>query len=102
MTQSQPISAEDVVPHDDTSHQFDKDSPLRGDIRLLGRLLGDTIREQEGVDTFDLVERIRTTSVRFHRDADDAARQELRVTPKWAHFCRWAAGSAAIATEIHL
>ena len=77
VTQSQPISAEDVVPHDDTSHQIDKDSPLRGDIRLLGRLLGDTIREQEGDDTFDLVERIRTTSVRFHRDADDAARQEL-------------------------
>jgi phosphoenolpyruvate carboxylase len=77
VTQSQPIGAEDVVPHDCMSHEFDKDSPLRGDIRLLGRLLGDTIREQEGVDTFDLVERIRATSVRFHRDADDAARQEL-------------------------
>ena len=77
MKQRQPISAETSMPHDATSHEFDKDSPLRGDIRLLGRLLGDTIREQEGRDTFDLVERIRTTSVRFHRDADDAARREL-------------------------
>ena len=37
----------------------DKDFPLREDTRLLGRLLGDTVREQEGADAFDLVERIR-------------------------------------------
>jgi phosphoenolpyruvate carboxylase len=30
----------------------DKDSPLREDIRLLGRMLGDTLREQEGDTTF--------------------------------------------------
>ena len=28
----------------------DKDQPLIDDIRLLGRILGDVIREQEGVD----------------------------------------------------
>ena len=27
----------------------DKDQPLKDDIRLLGRLLGDTVREQEGI-----------------------------------------------------
>jgi hypothetical protein len=30
-----------------------KDDPLREDIRLLGRMLGDTLREQEGEPTFD-------------------------------------------------
>jgi phosphoenolpyruvate carboxylase len=47
------------------------------DIRLLGRVLGDTVRDQEGADVFDLVERIRQTSVRFHRDEDKLARREL-------------------------
>ena len=37
----------------------DKDQPLRDDIRLLGRLLGDTVREQEGVELFERVEEIR-------------------------------------------
>ncbi|MRR49879.1 MAG: phosphoenolpyruvate carboxylase [Rhodocyclaceae bacterium] len=55
----------------------DKDEPLREDIRLLGRLLGDTVRHQEGDEAFAVVERIRGLSIRFHRDADHAARQEL-------------------------
>ncbi len=55
----------------------DKDAPLREDIRLLGRLLGDTVRDQQGDSSFDLIERIRQTSVRFRRDADLAARREL-------------------------
>jgi len=55
----------------------DKDIPLRDDIRLLGRLLGDTLRAQEGEATFDLVERIRQTAIRFHRDEDEGARSEL-------------------------
>jgi phosphoenolpyruvate carboxylase len=55
----------------------EKDLPLRDDIRLLGRILGDTVRAQEGEEVFDLVERIRRTSVRFHREEDDNARQEL-------------------------
>jgi phosphoenolpyruvate carboxylase len=58
----------------------DKDLPLRDDIRLLGRILGDTVREQEGGELFDIVERIRRTSIRFHRDGDVAARRELETT----------------------
>ena len=50
---------------------------LRDDIRLLGRILGDTVRDQEGAELFDLVERIRQTSIRFHRDEDRLARREL-------------------------
>jgi phosphoenolpyruvate carboxylase len=55
----------------------DKDLPLRDDIRLLGRLLGDTVREQEGQAAFDLIERIRRSSIAFHRDEDQAARREF-------------------------
>ena len=53
-----------------------KDARLRDDIRLLGRILGDTVRDQEGAAVFDLVERIRQTSLRFHRDNDEPARRE--------------------------
>jgi phosphoenolpyruvate carboxylase len=54
-----------------------KDEPLRNDIRLLGRILGDTVREQEGDSVFALVERVRQTAIRFARDGDPAARNEL-------------------------
>jgi len=58
----------------------DKDLPLRDDIRLLGRILGDTVREQSGEAVFDIVERIRQSSVRFRRDENIAARRELAET----------------------
>ncbi len=58
----------------------DKDLPLRDDIRLLGRLLGDTVRAQEGEAAFDLVETIRQSSIRFRRHEDHAARRELEAT----------------------
>src|SRR5579863_2302991 len=53
------------------------DRALKDDIRLLGRILGDTVREQQGQDIFDLVELIRQNSVRFHRDGDEDARRKL-------------------------
>src|SRR6195256_1445894 len=58
---------------------LEEDARLREDIRLLGRILGDTVRDQEGADVFDLVERIRQTSIRFHRDEDRPARRELEI-----------------------
>ncbi|MGH6977496.1 MAG: phosphoenolpyruvate carboxylase, partial [Stellaceae bacterium] len=58
----------------------DKDLPLRNDIRLLGRILGETLRDQEGGAIFEIVERIRRSSIAFHRDADEAARDELATT----------------------
>ncbi|HLG46255.1 MAG TPA: phosphoenolpyruvate carboxylase [Reyranella sp.] len=57
----------------------EKDVPLRYDTRLLGRILGETVRAQEGEAVFDLVERIRRTGVQFHRNADEAARRELQA-----------------------
>jgi phosphoenolpyruvate carboxylase len=57
----------------------DKDRPLRDDIRLLGRILGDTVREQEGEETYALVEQIRQASIRFHRRNETGARRELEA-----------------------
>ncbi|MBT9552301.1 MAG: phosphoenolpyruvate carboxylase [Hydrogenophaga sp.] len=56
----------------------DKDQPLIDDIRLLGRVLGDVIREQEGEDAFDLIEQIRKLSVAFRRHADQDADKALK------------------------
>jgi phosphoenolpyruvate carboxylase len=54
-----------------------KDVPLRDDIRLLGRILGDTLREQEGEETFALIENVRRTAVRFRKTQDDRDRAQL-------------------------
>ena len=54
-----------------------KDESLRQDIRQLGRLLGDAIRQQHGDGVFNLVENIRQQSIRFRRDADKQARVDL-------------------------
>ena len=56
-----------------------KDRSLRDDIRLLGRILGDTVREQEGEETYTLVEQIRQASIRFHRHNEVGARRELEA-----------------------
>ncbi|MET1116731.1 MAG: phosphoenolpyruvate carboxylase [Comamonas sp.] len=56
----------------------DKDLPLIEDIRLLGRILGDVIREQDGVAAYELVEQIRQLSVAFRRDADHDADRQLK------------------------
>ncbi|MGK5026400.1 phosphoenolpyruvate carboxylase [Janthinobacterium sp. RB2R34] len=61
----------------DTASSPDKDAPLKEDIRLLGRLLGDVLREQEGDAVFNVVETIRQTSVRFRREEDAEAALEL-------------------------
>jgi phosphoenolpyruvate carboxylase len=56
----------------------DNEKPLVEDIRLLGRILGDVIRVQEGPEAFELVERIRKLSVAFRRDADHEADRSLK------------------------
>ena len=54
-----------------------KNKPLVDDIRLLGRILGDVIREQEGQAAFDLVERIRKLSVAYRLKSDTQAGRAL-------------------------
>ncbi len=50
---------------------------LRDDIRLLGRCLGDAIREQEGEAVFGLVEGVRQQAMQFMHDADLAGAHQL-------------------------
>ncbi|MBO6824750.1 MAG: phosphoenolpyruvate carboxylase [Sneathiella sp.] len=55
----------------------EKDLPLVENIRLLGRLLGNTIKDQEGVGVFNLVELIRQTSIEYVRNENQEIRKEL-------------------------
>ena len=61
-----------------TREKRDSERPLVEDIRLLGRILGDVIRTQEGPEAYELVEQIRKLSVAFRRDADHEADQALK------------------------
>ena len=65
-------------PSQSLSKQKLNERPLVEDIRLLGRILGDVIREQEGAAAFDLIEQIRTLSVAFRRDEDQSADKTLK------------------------
>src|SRR6201985_1733548 len=47
--------------------------PMRADIRLLGTILGDTVREQNGDEVFDLVERARVGAFQVRRSEIDRA-----------------------------
>ncbi len=61
-----------------TPARTDKDQPLIEDIRLLGRILGDVIREQEGQAAYELIEQIRQLSVAFRRHDDQSADRALK------------------------
>ena len=82
--------------------------PMREDIRLLGAILGDTVREQNGDEVFDLVERARVGSFRVRRSEIDRAelaglfdgidvRQAIPVIRAFTHF----ALLANVAEDIH-
>ncbi|MBY0288331.1 MAG: phosphoenolpyruvate carboxylase [Mycobacteriaceae bacterium] len=82
--------------------------PMREDIRLLGAILGETIREQNGEDVFDLVERARVESFRVRRSEIDRAElssmfdgidihQAIPVIRAFTHF----ALLANVAEDIH-
>ena len=61
----------------DDERVIDKNRPLVDDIRLLGRILGDVIREQEGKAAFELVERVRQLSVAYRLKKDASAGRVL-------------------------
>ena len=54
-------------------------SASRASIRLLGRLLGDVIREQHGQRAYEQIEDIRRQSVGEHRDGADASELRRRL-----------------------
>src|SRR6476620_4906623 len=55
----------------------DNERPLVEDIRLLGRILGDVIREQEGKAAYELIERVRQLSVAYRLKRDAQAGRAL-------------------------
>jgi phosphoenolpyruvate carboxylase len=59
------------------SADVEKSRPLIEDTRLLGRVLGEVIREQEGAEAFELIERIRQLSVAFRLKHDANAGKAL-------------------------
>ncbi|MDE3011549.1 MAG: phosphoenolpyruvate carboxylase [Pseudomonadota bacterium] len=61
------------------SHASVDDAALREDIRLLGRLLGDTVREREGEEVFQLIEQVRQRAIRFTRSQDPTAAAEMEA-----------------------
>jgi phosphoenolpyruvate carboxylase len=67
-----------TTPASSTREKRDSERPLVEDIRLLGRILGDVIRVQEGTEAYELVEQIRKLSVAFRRDADHEADKALK------------------------
>jgi phosphoenolpyruvate carboxylase len=73
-----PSPARKAAPSSRSRASADKDLPLVEDIRLLGRILGDVIREQEGQAMFELIELIRQLSVAFRRHADESADKTLK------------------------
>ncbi|WIM88647.1 phosphoenolpyruvate carboxylase [Candidatus Mycobacterium wuenschmannii] len=86
----------------------DATEPMRDDIRLLGTILGDTVREQNGDAVFELVERARIASFRVRRSEIERAevaqmfdgidiRQALPVIRAFSHF----ALLANVAEDIH-
>jgi phosphoenolpyruvate carboxylase len=53
--------------------------PLAAEVRLLGALLGEVITEQAGVETFELVERIRRRTIALRHGDDPAERARLEA-----------------------
>lgn len=91
-----------------TSDGREATEPMREDIRLLGAILGDTVRDQNGDTVFDLVERARVESFRVRRSEIDRAElaglfrdidvhQAIPVIRAFTHF----ALLANVAEDIH-
>ncbi|HEY9716944.1 MAG TPA: phosphoenolpyruvate carboxylase, partial [Trichormus sp.] len=64
---------------DNTADFLLRSKELRDDVRMLGFLLGDTIKRFEGERIFEYVERFRALFKRIHRQADDSARHEVEA-----------------------
>ncbi len=51
--------------------------PLRDDVRMLGFILGDTIKHFEGEEIFACVEELRSLFKALHRDKDESVRAKI-------------------------
>jgi phosphoenolpyruvate carboxylase len=78
LKKSKPSELSESTKSPSLSKQKLNERPLVEDIRLLGRILGDVIREQEGAAAYELIEQIRKLSVAFRRDEDHTADKALK------------------------
>ena len=60
------------------TNQSESSDKLRGDIREMGRILGDVIKDEWGEEFFDLVEEVRTTT-RALRESPDPGRLQALI-----------------------
>ncbi|HSC33768.1 MAG TPA: phosphoenolpyruvate carboxylase, partial [Thermodesulfobacteriota bacterium] len=58
----------------------DKEKPLRNDVRFLGNILGTVIKEQEGVEIFDVEEKIRALTKEMRRRYQKSQKDDLVAT----------------------
>jgi phosphoenolpyruvate carboxylase len=88
--------------------ELDTDA-VSDDIRLLGRMLGDVVRDHAGQDVYDLIEQVRRTAVARRRTGDDpvtAIRDELAIAgvDVQIHVIRafgWLSMLANVAEDVH-
>ena len=68
-----------------------KEAPLRRDVRSLGMLLGQVLREQAGEQLFAEVEELRQIAIRRReaQEADRKAKPRSRSPRRWAASTRW-------------
>ncbi|MDP9051052.1 MAG: phosphoenolpyruvate carboxylase, partial [Acidobacteriota bacterium] len=59
-----------------------KEAPLRRDVRSLGMLLGDVLREQAGVPIYDAVEELRQTAIAYREGAAGVSSRALSSKPR--------------------
>ena len=60
-----------------SSASISPEKALKENIRYLGRILGEAIKDKEGEQTFQAIEAIRQAAVSFHRDGDPASAATL-------------------------
>ena len=60
-----------------TSATNTPEKTLKENVRTLGRILGEVIKDKEGEATYEAIEAIRQAAVRFHRDGEQASASTL-------------------------
>ena len=78
------------IPSSETVRRADiffagKDQALKRDVRRLGEMVGELVKEQGGEALFDLVEAARRASI-AHREGNIGALEELQTLPQQWHF----------------
>src|SRR5579871_4693883 len=93
-----------------TANIADQDAPLRNDIRMLGGLLGITLKQQEGEEIFKTVEEIRVLSKAIKKDAPGAEKKLLaklrglsleQLVPVTKAFSQFLNFTTSIAEPLH-